>query len=124
VTHNFFDEDVAATYDDDNADLSTPEVLGPMIEFLAGLAEGGPALELGIGTGRVAVPLAQTGVSVHGIELSEAMAERLAVPATPALATFHSSKFGHEIELFWPDIAERNRVPNQLPIAYRVVVRC
>jgi len=77
VTHNFFDEDVAATYDDDNADLSTPEVLGPMIEFLAGLAEGGPALELGIGTGRVAVPLAQTGVSVHGIELSEAMAERL-----------------------------------------------
>ncbi|NOX30530.1 MAG: class I SAM-dependent methyltransferase [Actinobacteria bacterium] len=48
-----------------------------MIEFLAELADGGPALELGIGTGRVAVPLAQTGVSVDGIELSEAMAERL-----------------------------------------------
>lgn len=44
---------------------------------LAALARGGPALELAIGTGRIAVPLASTGVRVDGIELSAAMIERL-----------------------------------------------
>ena len=66
---NYFDEDVAARYDDETS-------LDPaMIDFLAPL--GDTALELAIGTGRVAVPLAERGVRVHGIELSEAMAARL-----------------------------------------------
>jgi hypothetical protein len=77
VPPNYFDEDVAATYDDDAADMSTPEALGPTLDFLAALVGDGSALELGIGTGRVAVPLHQRGVDVHGIELSEAMVARL-----------------------------------------------
>src|SRR5688500_7961472 len=48
-----------------------------MVELLAELAGGGRALELGIGTGRVALPLAARGVPVHGIDLSEAMVARL-----------------------------------------------
>lgn len=48
-----------------------------MVEFLADLAVGGTALEFGVGTGRIALPLAQRGVKVHGIELSGAMAARM-----------------------------------------------
>jgi SAM-dependent methyltransferase len=48
-----------------------------MVDFLAGLAGEGAALELGIGTGRIALPLAQRGVPVHGIELSPDMAAQL-----------------------------------------------
>jgi len=43
------------------------------VDALAELARGGPALELGVGTGRVAIPLAARGVAVHGIDASEAM---------------------------------------------------
>ena len=77
--HNdgYFDERVAATYDDDSAEMFDPEVLEPVIDFLAGIAGGGRALELGIGTGRIALPLAQRGVQVQGIELSKAMVARL-----------------------------------------------
>ena len=50
---------------------------GPAVEFLAGLAGDGRVLELGIGTGRVAVPLAGRGITVEGVEASAAMAERL-----------------------------------------------
>jgi SAM-dependent methyltransferase len=54
-----------------------PAVVDPTVDFRAGLAGDGAALELGIGTGRIAVPLAQRGVRVHGIDLSAAMAARL-----------------------------------------------
>lgn len=47
------------------------------IDILAELARGGPALELGIGTGRIALPLREKGVKVHGIDASEAMLEKL-----------------------------------------------
>jgi SAM-dependent methyltransferase len=47
------------------------------VELLAGLAREGPVLELGVGTGRVALPLAARGLQVHGIDASEAMVERL-----------------------------------------------
>jgi SAM-dependent methyltransferase len=53
--------------------------LGAAVDFLAALAAGGPALELGIGTGRVALPLASRGVTVTGIDLSEEMVARLRV---------------------------------------------
>jgi SAM-dependent methyltransferase len=49
----------------------------PAAAFLAELAGDGPALELGIGTGRVALPLAARGVRVHGLDSSEAMVARL-----------------------------------------------
>ena len=73
----YFDERVAARYDADAADMFEPATLDPAVDFLAGIANGGPALELGIGTGRIALPLAERGVPVHGIELSRAMAARL-----------------------------------------------
>jgi SAM-dependent methyltransferase len=48
------------------------------VAFLAGIAREGRALELGVGTGRVAIPLAERGIEVHGIDASERMLERLA----------------------------------------------
>ena len=73
----YFGEPVAARYDQSVADMSGPDVVNPAVGFLAELAGGGPALELGIGTGRIALPLARRGVPVHGIDLSRAMAARL-----------------------------------------------
>jgi SAM-dependent methyltransferase len=77
MPEDYFGEQVAAQYDESSADLFEPAVVGPVVEFLAGLAGRGAALELGIGTGRIALPLARRGIRVHGIELSEAMAARL-----------------------------------------------
>lgn len=76
MTEEHFDEEVAAGYDDDGPIFSTG-VVGPTVDVLAELAGEGAALELGIGTGRVAVPLAQRGVPVHGIDLSQAMVAKL-----------------------------------------------
>ena len=73
----YFDEPVAARYDESSADMFEPEVLDPVVDFLAELAGEGRALELGVGTGRVALPLAQRGVPVHGIDMSQAMVARL-----------------------------------------------
>ncbi len=69
---DYFGEDVAARYDEEP--MGDP---GPVVDFLAPLAGDGAALELGIGTGRIALPLATRGVPVHGIDLSEAMVRRL-----------------------------------------------
>jgi SAM-dependent methyltransferase len=77
VHPNYFDERVAATYDAASADMFAPDVLEPAVDFLAELAGSDPALELGLGTGRVALPLSQRGISVHGIELSTDMVEQL-----------------------------------------------
>jgi SAM-dependent methyltransferase len=74
---NYFDEPVASVYDADEAEMFDPAVLEPTVEFLADLAGGRRALELAIGTGRVALPLSERGVRVSGIELSEAMVDRL-----------------------------------------------
>lgn len=72
-----FDEPVAATYDESSAGMFAAEVVAPVVDFLAGLADGGRALEFGVGTGRIALPLAKRGVPVHGIDLSRAMVARL-----------------------------------------------
>ena len=75
---DFFGEAVAAAYDDDGDGRFSEEHLALESGFLAELAgEGGRALELAIGTGRVALPLAARGVEVQGIDLSEAMVARL-----------------------------------------------
>jgi SAM-dependent methyltransferase len=73
----YFDERVAARYDESAADMFDPAVVDPVVDVLAELAGRGRALELGIGTGRIALPLGQRGVPVHGIEMSRAMAARL-----------------------------------------------
>ncbi len=72
-----FDAWIAAHYETLWPELFEPTALDPVVEVLADLAAGGPVLEFGIGTGRVAVPLHRRGIPVHGIELSPAMAARL-----------------------------------------------
>jgi len=82
----YFGEEVAAGYDDEEAGMFAPEVVRAAVDVLAGLAGSGRALELGIGTGRIAVPLAGRGVPVHGIDLSRAMVARLAAkPGSDAI---------------------------------------
>jgi SAM-dependent methyltransferase len=77
VPKDYFGEDVAERYDESSADMFDPAVVEPVVDFLAELAGDGAALELGIGTGRIALPLAQRGARVHGIDLSEAMVAKL-----------------------------------------------
>jgi SAM-dependent methyltransferase len=77
MPQDHFGEPVAARYDESSADMFEPAVVDPAVDFLADLAGQGAALELGIGTGRIAVPLARRGIRVHGIDLSEAMVARL-----------------------------------------------
>jgi SAM-dependent methyltransferase len=72
-----FDERVASRYDDSSAAMFSSEVVEPAVDLLAELAGDGRALELGVGTGRIALPLAQRGVEVHGIDLSQAMVAKL-----------------------------------------------
>ncbi len=72
----WFPESVAADYDAPGG-ANAPDVVGPAVEVLADLADGGPVLELAVGTGRIAAPLAARGVRVAGIELSRAMAARI-----------------------------------------------
>ena len=73
----YFDERVAARYDESSDEMFEPAEVDPAVDLLARLAGSGRALELGIGTGRIALPLAQRGVPVHGIELSRAMTARM-----------------------------------------------
>src|SRR5438309_9661253 len=73
MPHDYFGERVAARFDERYAHLADPDVVDPIVDFLVELAGDGAALELGIGTGRIALPLARRGVRVHGIDLSEAM---------------------------------------------------
>src|ERR687896_292013 len=77
MSEDHFGEQVANRYDESAADMFDPTVVEPVVEILAGLAGNGAALELGIGTGRIALPLARRGVRVHGIDLSQAMVARL-----------------------------------------------
>ena len=72
-----FGPDVAERFDERYAHQADPAVVDPTVDFLAGVAGDGAALELGIGTGRIALPLSQRGVDVLGIDLSEAMVDRL-----------------------------------------------
>ena len=108
MRENHFDTEVAESYDEDSADMFAPEVLGPTVDLLAELAAGGPALELAVGTGRVAIPLAARGVPVHGIELSEAM-----------VAQLRAKPGGERVEVTVGDMTE-TRVDGEFGLAYLV----
>ena len=77
MPEDHFGEDVAPRYDERSAEMFGAEVVDPVVDLLAELAGDGAALELGIGTGRIALPLSERGVPVHGIDLSEAMVAQL-----------------------------------------------
>ena len=69
--------DAAERYDTPGTGMFAPDVVGPVVDRLAALAGGGPALEFAVGTGRIAVPLAARGVPVTGVELSQPMIAQL-----------------------------------------------
>ncbi|MDQ1511818.1 MAG: hypothetical protein QOG50_3662 [Actinomycetota bacterium] len=96
-----FGEDIAEFYDE----LSVRGDEEATVAFLEQLAQGGPALELAIGTGRIALPLAGRGITVDGIDLSPAMVAKLRAKAG-----------GDEISVAIGDFAE---VP--VPGAYRLI---
>lgn len=77
VPQNVFVGPVARLYDNTSASMWDPATLGRTVDFLAGLAGDGAALEFAIGTGRVAIPLAARGIRVSGIEISEDMVAEL-----------------------------------------------
>jgi len=81
VGTNVWGKELAEVYDTTSAAMFAPEVLDPCVATLFELACGGPVLEFAVGTGRVAVPLSQRGVTVRGIELSAPMVEQLRAKA-------------------------------------------
>jgi SAM-dependent methyltransferase len=104
----YFGESIAAAYDQESADMFEPAAVDPAVDVLAGLAGDGRALELGIGTGRIALPLARRGVPVHGIDMSRAMVGRLR--AKPG---------GEQIGVTFGDFAT-TRVAGTFSVAYLV----
>src|SRR6185436_10081875 len=78
---DMWDVEAARRYDTPGVGMFAPEVLGPTVDRLRSLAGNGRALELAIGTGRVAVPLAEAGVAVAGIELCQPMIDQLRTKA-------------------------------------------
>ncbi len=105
MSENHFDEPVAAAYDDSSPDMFAPEVLGPTVDVLADLAgPGGSAVELAVGTGRVALPLAARGIDVHGFDLSPAMLRRLedkpgADRVTASVGDMTTARLGRRFDL-------------------------
>jgi ubiquinone/menaquinone biosynthesis C-methylase UbiE len=104
----FFGERVAAFYDERSAEMARPDVVDPVVEVLAGYAGDGGALEFGIGTGRIALPLAARGVRVAGIDSSEAMVSRL-----------REKPGGESIEVAVGDFAD-TRVDGEFSLVYLV----
>ncbi len=103
-----FGEAVASEYDLSVPRMFAPEVLGPTVDMLAELAGDGAALEFAIGTGRVALPLADRGVPVSGIDLSTAMVDRL-----------RAKEGGSQIDVTIGDIAE-TRIDGQFRLVFLV----
>ena len=109
MTDVVFDEVVAATYDADSANMFEPALLDATTAFLAELARpGGRALELAIGTGRVALPLADRGIAVSGIDISE-----------PMLARLRAKPGGDAIPVAIGDMTT-TRVPGEFDLVYVV----
>ncbi|UAL31462.1 class I SAM-dependent methyltransferase [Nocardioides rotundus] len=77
TSSDYWDAEAAERYDESSSFMFEPDVLDPAVDRLAALAGDGAALELAIGTGRVAIPLSERGVPVAGIELSQPMVDVL-----------------------------------------------
>ena len=101
-------EATALAYDDDLGAMGSAALVAATVDRLVALAEGGPALELAIGTGRIGVPLAGRGAAVSGIELSEPMVARLRTKADAA-----------QVPVVVGDMAHV-RVPGEFSLVYLV----
>jgi SAM-dependent methyltransferase len=108
VTEDFFGEQVAAEYDDPRDEMFGPAAIDPAVAVLAELAGGGAALEFGVGTGRLALPLNRRGVPVHGIDLSPAMLAQLAAKPGAERIGVTAGDFAH------------TRVPGSFALVYLV----
>jgi SAM-dependent methyltransferase len=108
VSEDYFDAWVAQRYEVLWPHLFDPQVVESAVSFLADLAGDGRVLELGIGTGRLALPLSRRGIRVDGIELSPAMVEQ-----------FRSQPGSAEIDVTIGDFATTN-VSGTFTLAYLV----
>ncbi|GAB1512905.1 class I SAM-dependent DNA methyltransferase [Actinophytocola sp. KF-1] len=106
LSDGWFPESVAADYDGPGGE-NAPEAVTPVVDVLADLADG-PVLEFAVGTGRIAAPLAARGVPVSGIELSRAMAARIA-----------GKPGGDAVDVTIGDMAT-TRVPGEFSLVYLV----
>jgi len=104
MTEDYFAGAVAERYDATLGERGDPAVVAATVAFLADLAGDGAALELGIGTGRIALPLVARGVRVHGIDLSPDMVAQLRakpggedIPVT--IGDFASARTGEAFSL-------------------------
>jgi SAM-dependent methyltransferase len=77
VPQNIFTGSVAASYDLSSPEMFESGLIDATVGFLTGEAAGGPALEFGIGTGRIALPLSARSIAVHGIDISADMIAEL-----------------------------------------------
>jgi SAM-dependent methyltransferase len=108
MPQNVFTGRIAERYDDDSSDMFDPGVLEATVRFLVDAARGGAALELAIGTGRVALPLSTAGVQVHGIDISADM-----------VAQLRSKPGSDAIEVTIGDFAA-TKVPGEFALVYLV----
>jgi SAM-dependent methyltransferase len=104
----YFGERVAAVYDEHSASMFDPAVVGPAVDMLAELAGDGAALEFAVGTGRIALPLAERGVRVTGIDNSDAMLDRL-----------RAKRGAERVEIVFGDMAS-TRVNGDFALVYLV----
>jgi SAM-dependent methyltransferase len=108
MPEDHFGTEVAARYDETSVDMFDPRVVGPTVDFLADRAGDGAALEFGIGTGRIALPLVERGIRVSGIDLSESM-----------VANLREKPGSEQIEVAVGDFAT-TRVPGPFSLVYLV----
>jgi SAM-dependent methyltransferase len=105
---DLWDDDAAARYDASAGRHFDPDVIATTVDVLAELAAGGSALELAIGTGRIAVPLAERGVPTSGIDSSE-----------PMLAVLRGKTAADSIDATIGDMTA-TRVPGRFTLVYLV----
>ncbi len=74
----YFTQEIAARYDDSTREMFSQDMVEPVVDFLLERSGGGRALEFGIGTGRIALPLARRGIEVSGVDVSRPMLDELA----------------------------------------------
>ena len=108
MAETHFDEWFATNYSRLWPHVLAPDILDAAVDALVDLAGTGPALEFGVGTGRIALPLSRRGVRVDGIELSRPMVDVL-----------HAQPGGHDLDVTIGDFAT-TAVPGSFSLAYLV----